>query len=87
MSEPRLKIGEREEYLSLVWFLQKITIDFFFKPAIITLVPMTTEYSKLSLYQLSYAPFLSWGRYGFDRDSSSLGCESRGSASLKRQSL
>ncbi len=35
----------------------------------------------------SYAPFLSWGRYGFDRDSSSLGCESRGSASLKRQSL
>ena len=25
----------------------------------------------------SYAPFLSWGRYGFDRDSSSLGCESR----------
>ena len=46
MSEPRLKIGEREEYLSLVWVLQKITIDFFFKPAIITLVPMTTEYSN-----------------------------------------
>ena len=31
--------------------------------------------------------FLKWGRYGFDRGSLSLGCESRGSTSLKRQSL
>jgi len=28
-----------------------------------------------------------WGRYGFDRGSLSLSCESRGSASLKRQRL
>ena len=50
---------------------------------------MTTEYESTEalLFILVRSLFLIWGRYGFDRDSLSLGCESRGSASLKRQSL
>ena len=49
------------------------------------------NYSTVKLIFKSYSFIndflLKWGRYGFDRGSSSLGGESRGSASLKRQSL
>jgi len=40
---------------------------------------MTTEYeSNQSLLFILVRSFLTWGRYGFDRGSLSLSCESRG---------